>query len=583
MKIRSLIFMTLAFSAMSGLVSCKSENEPEEDVTLSVTPTSIDAPGRSKESFKVVVETIGPWLAEVNQDFVTVSPTWSIGNTEMTVTVDKNRTDKVRDAEITITIDGAEPVTIKVRQEEGVVEEIGQRKFYVTTSGSADADGLAWDTATTFEKAYDEAVAGEEINFAAGTYVPSTVLKGADAGEARNRTFFIDKNITLVGGYSENPSRGETADPARNATVFSGKLSDDVNAYHVMVFGAPVEEGKATVVKGIRIQDGNAVGCPGTSVNGVGISGGHAGAFVVQGNTNVTLEDCVVRDNKGNEGGAIHNNMNKTGALTLIRCTLSNNEAVGSNSGAIASTKSRLFVYDCTFDGNKAKSNGGAIMVDGHWSQTSGDQSYFYIYGSTFTNNTANGAGSAFYAIWGDHGVILNSTFSGNKNTAQWGAVAVHMGELNIISSTIAGNSGKNVGGLVSKNASGIKVWNSIIAGNMSDVAGSEDAGYENTGSQKIAFFTTLVGKQLYDASGSASEVAFDPASMLGVLSDNGGYTATIALVGSSNPAVTSGLSAEQLSGIAEDTIVPAGDRGLLLKDQRGETREGKHLGACAK
>lgn len=75
--------------------------------------------------------------------------------------------------------------------------------------------------------------------------------------------------------------------------------------------------------------------------------------------------------------------------------------------------------------------------------------------------------------------------------------------------------------------------------------------------------------KQLYNASGSASEVAFDPASMLGQLSDNGGYTKTIALVGSSNPAVTGGLTAEQLSGIAEDTIVPVADRTLLAKDQR--------------
>lgn len=177
----------------------------------------------------------------------------------------------------------------------------------------------------------------------------------------------------------------------------------------------------------------------------------------------------------------------------------------------------------------------------------------------------------------------MNCTFTGNKNTAQWGTVAVHLGEMNIINTTITGNSGKNVGGLVSKNASDIKVWNSIIAGNTSSVEGSEDVGYENASSNKIALNTTLVGKQLYNASGSASEVAFDPASMLGQLSDNGGYTKTIALVGSSNPAVTGGLTAEQLSGIAEDTIVPVADRTLLAKDQRGEARKGKHLGACAK
>lgn len=123
MKLRKIFFLTLGLSAAFSFASCESEKEKEEIVTLNVTPTSIEAPGRSKESFKVTVETIGPWLAEPNKDFVTVSPTWSIGNTEMTITVDKNRTDVPRDAEVTISIDGAEPVTIKIQQEAGVVEE----------------------------------------------------------------------------------------------------------------------------------------------------------------------------------------------------------------------------------------------------------------------------------------------------------------------------------------------------------------------------------------------------------------------------------------------------------------------------
>lgn len=125
MKLRKIFFLTLGLSAAFSFASCESEKEKEEIVTLNVTPTSIEAPGRSKESFKVMVETIGPWLAEPNKDFVTVSPTWSIGNTEMTITVDKNRTDVPRDAEVTISIDGAEPVTVKIQQEAGVVEEIG--------------------------------------------------------------------------------------------------------------------------------------------------------------------------------------------------------------------------------------------------------------------------------------------------------------------------------------------------------------------------------------------------------------------------------------------------------------------------
>lgn len=584
MKAGKIFCMCAAAAVAAAFTSCKPEEVIEENVVLKASPTAIEAPGRSKESFKVLVETVGPWLAEANADFVSLSPTWSIGNTEMTITVEKNRTDAPRSAEVTITIDGAEPVTIRISQEAGVIEEIGQRKFYVKVDGSEEADGLTWSGATTFDKAYEEAVEGEEIHVAAGIYCPTTVLSGADAGEPRNKTFFIDKNITVIGGYSANPVAGETPDWKTNKTVFSGKLADGSSVWHTMVVGAPVSaEGRTATMKGLYISDGNAAGSPTPSINGQNLPAGRAGGIVVSGNTNVIFEDCEISSNYGNECGAVCINLNKEGSVTFNRCLFLSNEATGTNAGAIGSTKSRCFIYDCTFDSNKAKSNGGGIMIDGHWSQTTGDQTYMYVYNSTFINNECGGAGSAFYGIWGDHAAIVNCTFSGNRNNGDWGAVAIHIGELDIVNTTISSNYGKKCGGLAGKNDCTIRVWNSIISGNTSDLEGSEDIAYENASLAKISLATTITGNTMYDASGSSSSCLFDPASMLDALADNGGETMTMALKGESNPAVSGGLGAEQLAALAPDTIVPVKDASILSKDQRGENRTGRHMGACAK
>ena len=69
---------------------------------------------------------------------------------------------------------------ITITQAAGTEVPAGERKFYVTENGSTDNSGLHWDEPTTLEWALGEAVAGEEIHIAAGTYTPTKFLTGTE-------------------------------------------------------------------------------------------------------------------------------------------------------------------------------------------------------------------------------------------------------------------------------------------------------------------------------------------------------------------------------------------------------------------
>ena len=76
---------------------------------------------------------------------------------------------------------------------------------------------------------------------------------------------------------------------------------------------------------------------------------------------------------------------------------------------------------------------------------------------------------------------------------------------------------------------------------------------------------------------------AFDPASMLSPLNDNGGMTKTCVLIGDGNPARQYGMSASDLKILGE-TLDPAFGEAISTVDQIGGSRTGKTvIGAVVK
>ena len=213
-------------------------------------------------------------------------------------------------------------------------------------------------------------------------------------------------------------------------------------------------------------------------------------------------------------GGAIRNQ----GLLVIRNCHFSGNKAV--RGGAIFNAGSgggggRLSVSHCTFAGNFATQDGGALF----------DQALLQVRNSTFSSNSA-GRGGGIYTEIGTK-ALTNCTFS--DNSASQGGAVFSFADVRTANSIFhRGGSGANVAGALTS-----------LGHNLSDDAAGGDGG-------------TAPGGEL-DAPGDKRNT--DP--QLASLAHNGGYTPTHALLPGS-PALDAG----------DDGRAP-------LVDQRNYTRSG--------
>ncbi|MFL6536741.1 MAG: choice-of-anchor Q domain-containing protein, partial [Chthoniobacterales bacterium] len=245
------------------------------------------------------------------------------------------------------------------------------------------------------------------------------------------------------------------------------------------------------------------------TINGPGarrltISGSNQGrVFNVANTATVVISGLTIANGKftGN-GGAIIN----AGNLTLQDCTLSNSQAVSNNGGGIYST-SAATLNNCTVVGNSAASLGGGVDCE---------------------LGTVN---------------VTNCTFVGNQSAS--GAGLTSRGTTTIRSSTFAGNlastSGSQDGGGVLLINATADIMNTIIANNtgaiwpdLAQSGGSLTADYDlirdgtgwNPGAQGVH---NIVGQ--------------DPQFAAAGLTNNGGFTDTVALQ-STSPAINAGNNA---------------------------------------
>ena len=155
------------------------------------------------------------------------------GDGEFTFTVSPNKTLFEREGRVTAWITDEYAQSIRVVQAPSSPEDL-EVHWYVKTDGSADNDGMTWETATTLHNALSKSINGNFIHVAAGTYVPEQSLAGSK-GAAEDATFEISANVSLIGGYPADAVTGAVADPDANPTVLSGRLSGGRHAYHVVL------------------------------------------------------------------------------------------------------------------------------------------------------------------------------------------------------------------------------------------------------------------------------------------------------------------------------------------------------------
>lgn len=252
------------------------------------------------------------------------------------------------------------------------------------------------------------------------------------------------------------------------------------------------------------------------------------GAIMVRWLSDLTLKNCVLKDNHGYEGGAI----NITGPdsyLTIQNCSITGNTA-DNNGGAIAATTTDIKIIGSTISGNSAAVNGGGLSIAGSTAQ---------VVNSTITGNSANSGGGWFQT----NGVanFFNSTISYNSAPLSGGGIRL----------------GDSITGLV-------KLSNSILGQNVN--VDSPDCVVDNPGAMVsvVTNGASLIGSTdgcpVVTLSGDIVNIG----PSLGPLQDNGGPTKTHALLPDS-PAINAG----DPNG-CKDYL----DQ-VLTTDQRGYSRPG--------
>jgi len=90
-------------------------------------------------------------------------------------------------------------------------------QVFVNADAAGTADGSSWDNAyTNLNDALLAADSGAEVWIAAGTYITPD-----------STSFFIDKELTVLGGFAGTETSADDANPAANETILSGDVDGD--------------------------------------------------------------------------------------------------------------------------------------------------------------------------------------------------------------------------------------------------------------------------------------------------------------------------------------------------------------------
>ncbi|MBN1261280.1 MAG: right-handed parallel beta-helix repeat-containing protein, partial [Anaerolineae bacterium] len=186
-----------------------------------------------------------------------------------------------------------------------------------------------------------------------------------------------------------------------------------------------VTAGVSVTLDGLTLQHGHPLACP-----------MYGGAFINNGQ--LTLQNCIIRNNLGQAGGGIMN----AGALTLIDVTLRDNASTGTghhgNGGGIKSMDGSLTLIDATIMNNTSHREGGGIYLS--------CKSTLTLINSTLSGNTA-GSGGGLYVKGVAH--LIHGTIFDNHALTTGGGVYIEgsrergviHGTMHLTNTVIASNS----------------------------------------------------------------------------------------------------------------------------------------------
>jgi hypothetical protein len=344
--------------------------------------------------------------------------------------------------------------------------------IYVDDDASGSNDGSSWVNAyTSLQSALDEAVTGQEIWVAKGTYKPSYAYDLTD--ESRYYHFRMIDGVAIYGGFAGT----ETATSERinygsgeaNETILSGDFNgDDVisgsgstlsitnnteNSYHVFYHPSGMNLTSTAILDGFTISGGNADGSSSHSLGGGMYNDG----------TSPSVNNCTFIGNYvTNNGAGIYNSNNPS--TNISNCTFTYNSA--KYGGGINNNGASLNIDNCNFTGNASSFYGGGIYNANSSSPT--------ISNCNFNANFAAQGGGMYNYQPGADPTVINCVFTGNSTQYDGGGMNNSNCSPTIINCTFSQNTASRYGGGVYQTGvtSTPSISNTIVWGNTASNAG---------------------------------------------------------------------------------------------------------------
>lgn len=238
----------------------------------------------------------------------------------------------------------------------------GSRRFVRSTATGAN-NGTSWNNAfTSLNAAITASVAGDEIWVASGTYKPTS-------GTDRNVSFQLKNGLSIYGGFAGTESAVSERNIPANPTILSGDLLNNDNSnivhseatrsdnsVHVVTTGPTATTGASitlpTFLNGFIVQGGNADGSSSHYGGGIFLE------FTNRDSSNVTVENCVIRENTTVFDGA---GIMNTGHARILSCVFERNRSSGSGSAILNYERTAPQILNCVFKGNL----GGSTIYSG--------------------------------------------------------------------------------------------------------------------------------------------------------------------------------------------------------------------------
>ncbi len=310
--------------------------------------------------------------------------------------------------------------------------------IFVNNGNASNGNGTSWAQAfNNLEDAILASTSANQIWIANGVYLPKKDTTGKENPmDNRAKTFFINKNIKLFGGFLGNETTVAMANPLLNPTILSGDIGivDDStdNAYHVIYITTNTNSiDNNTIINGITITKGFA-NLP--NVAGQNVHSGGGIYFNSIGNTKNTsplITNCTFMNNSARTGGACYFNIKgNTVAPIFTNCIFKNNYAgtspttISGAGGAIRfdiNGNVAAIFNNCLFEQNRSGSGGSIYNI------CFSGSSYISINNSYFIKNRANSGGVIYSCSNGatvvNKPIFTNSVFSENQGVNVGGVI----------------------------------------------------------------------------------------------------------------------------------------------------------------